>query len=109
MGRRKIKDIRKNIGSFQKRNNSCGTLYRLWSYFFSLLSKSSFTLEDQKNLSYKAMELKEKKIQCIISNHDTIITRNLYKEAKIFKLKVQRNIASRASSRKKIDELVALF
>ena len=55
------------------------------------------------------MELKEKKIQCVISNHDTIITRNLYKEAKIFKLKVQRNIASRASSRKKIDELVALF
>ena len=76
---------------------------------FTFYSKSNFTLEDQKNLSYKAMELKEKKIQCIISNHDTIITRNLYKEAKIFKLKVQRNIASRASSRKKIDELVALF
>ena len=76
---------------------------------FTTYSKSSFTLEDQKNLSYKAMELKEKKIQCVISNHDTIITRNLYKEAKIFKLKVQRNIASRASSRKKIDELVALF
>ena len=28
--------------------------------FLSLLSKSSFTLEDQKNLPYKAMELKEK-------------------------------------------------
>ena len=76
---------------------------------FTSYAKNDFNLDDQKRLAKNAEILKSKGIQCIISNHDLDITRKLYKKSNIYALKVQRNISSRSSSRKKVDEIIAVF
>ena len=57
-GKSKISE--KILVHFKKRTRLMEPFIGSGLIFLSLLSKSSFTLEDQKNLPYKAMELKEK-------------------------------------------------
>ena len=76
---------------------------------FTSYSKKDFNLRDQEQLAKCAESLKSKGIQCIISNHNLEITRKLYRKSKIYKIKVQRNIASAAKSRVKVSELIAVF
>ncbi len=76
---------------------------------FTSYSKNDFNFKDQEHLAKNAELLQIKGIQCIISNHDLEITRKLYRKSKIFELKVQRNIASKSSSRIKVGEIVAVF
>jgi DNA adenine methylase len=45
----------------------------------------------------------------LISNHDTPDTREWYKAAKHFQVKVRRSISSNGGTRKKVDELLALY
>ena len=52
---------------------------------------------------------KKKNIPVVISNHDTVYTRNIYSLAKINSFDVQRFIASKAASRIKAAELVATY
>ena len=76
---------------------------------FTSYAKNDFNFQHQEELANHAEELKFRGVQCIISNHDLKITRELYKNSKIFELMVQRNIASKPSSRKKIGEIIAVF
>ena len=76
---------------------------------FTSYASNKFRLKDQELLANNAYELKSKGIQCIISNHDLEYTRQLYNKAKIFNLKVQRNIASKLTSRKRVGEIIAVF
>jgi len=76
---------------------------------FTTYSKGGFGLEDQWRLVKKAKEAKSKGLQCIISNHDLAVTREMYRESEIFEVKVQRNISSKSESRIKVKELVAVF
>ena len=76
---------------------------------FTSYSKNDFNIKEQKRLARNAELLQTKGIQCIISNHDLKITRKLYTKSKIFELKVQRNIASKSSSRIKVGEIIAVF
>tara|TARA_Y100000590_G_scaffold243803_1_gene274053 strand:+ start:306 stop:1106 length:801 start_codon:yes stop_codon:yes gene_type:complete len=76
---------------------------------FTSYSKDDFDLEDQCRLARNAEESRGRGIQCIISNHDLRITRQMYKKSKIYKISVQRIIASKSASRKKVDEIIAVF
>lgn len=76
---------------------------------FTSYSKNDFNFKDQEQLAKCAAHLKSKGVQCIISNHNLEITRNLYKKSKIYEIEVQRNIASKSSSRVKVSELIAVF
>ena len=76
---------------------------------FTSYSKNNFDLMEQEQLAKYAEESKHRGIQCIISNHDLQITRELYIKAKIYELQVQRNIASKSTSRKKVGEIIAVF
>ena len=52
---------------------------------FTSYVKNDFNIKEQEQLAKKAEYLKNKGIQCIISNHDLEITRKLYIKSKIFK------------------------
>lgn len=76
---------------------------------FSDYTKEGFGLEDQKDLAKLAMKLQSKGVSVVISNHDTILTRDLYSKAEIISFDVQRFISSKTSDRKKAAELLAIF
>jgi DNA adenine methylase len=76
---------------------------------FSSYTKDGFTLDDQQELANYAKKLSAHGIPVIISNHDTELTRSLYKEAKITFFDVQRFISSNSSNRNKAAELIALY
>lgn len=70
-------------------------------------SAEGFTIDDQKRLAQLAEECKH---TVIISNHDTPVTRELYKNAtKIMSFPVQRTISSNGGKREKVKELIAVY
>ena len=77
------------------------------SNFTSYVS-NGFNLDDQAKLANLA-EKSAKLTSILISNHDTPLTRRLYKGAKLNTIKVKRVIGQTKSSRKKVNELFALF
>ncbi len=76
---------------------------------FTSYSKFDFNLEDQLRLARSAIASQTKGIRCVISNHDLDITRKMYEKSDIYDISVQRNIASKSSSRKKVKEIIAVF
>jgi len=76
---------------------------------FTSYSKNDFGLEDQNLLARNAEKSKAKGIQCVISNHDLKITREMYRKSEIYEISVQRKIASKSASRKKVNEIIAVF
>ena len=85
--------------------------------YFPLTQTSNFTKYCETDFGYSqqvelvsiAEELSSKGIRVIISNHDIVETRNLYNKAQIIPIQVQRNIAAKSSSRKKVNELIAVY
>lgn len=70
-------------------------------------SAEGFTIDDQKRLARLAEECDH---TVIISNHDTPVTRELYKNAtKIISFPVQRTISSKGGKREKVKELLAFY
>ncbi|WP_097163462.1 adenine-specific DNA-methyltransferase [Enterobacter sp. CC120223-11] len=77
---------------------------------FTAYHTNSFTPDQQKHLAEMAEKLVSKQIPVLISNHDTPDTREWYKAATDhFKVKVRRSISSNGGTRKKVDELLALY
>lgn len=77
---------------------------------FTGYAGNDFGLEHQKELAELARQsVATKKVSVIISNHDTVFTREIYRGAKIKRLKVQRSISQSASKRIKVGELIAVF
>lgn len=76
---------------------------------FTSYTQGGFGLEEQNKLAAMALELSLKGIPVIISNHHTPFTLNAYKDAKIEFFDVQRFISSKAESRGKVSELLAIF
>ena len=74
---------------------------------FTDYSVGGFTMDQQRQL-VKCIEKAPCKV--LVSNHDTDITRDLYKNAnKIISKKVSRFISARASGRKPVYELLAIY
>jgi len=76
---------------------------------FTDYAKEGFTYDQQVEL----VELAKSLVQCgakvIISNHDVPTTRELYKDAEIYSIQVQRTISANKTSRKKVNELIAVY
>ena len=76
---------------------------------FTAYSQNGFNLKEQKDLAdYSELTAKKSEI-VLISNHDTQFTRDIYAKAKLAFIEVQRNIAAKSESRKKIGELLAIY
>ncbi|MDZ7660918.1 Dam family site-specific DNA-(adenine-N6)-methyltransferase [Thiohalophilus sp.] len=77
--------------------------------YFSDYATGGFDLDDQERLANIARKTAGKGITVVISNHDTKLTRKLYKGAKIIKLDVRRNISCNSTNRRNANELIAIF
>ena len=76
---------------------------------FTAYHTNSFSPLEQARLAEMAELLVSKQIPVLISNHDTPDTREWYKAATHFQVKVRRSISSNGGTRKKVDELLALY
>ncbi|KHE06177.1 adenine-specific DNA-methyltransferase [Citrobacter braakii] len=76
---------------------------------FTAYHTNSFSPKEQAHLAEMAEKLVSKQIPVLISNHDTPDTREWYRSAKHFQVKVRRSISSNGSTRKKVNELLALY
>jgi DNA adenine methylase len=76
---------------------------------FTAYSKDSFNLEEQSRLATVAQQIASQSQGVLISNHDTGLTRELYCNARLETISVQRNIAANGSSRQKVGELLAIY
>ena len=76
---------------------------------FTAYHTNSFSPKEQARLAEMAEKLVSKRIPVLVSNHDTPDTREWYKAAKHFQVKVRRSISSNGGTRKKVDELLALY
>ncbi len=77
---------------------------------FTTYVSSGFSLDDQALLAKKSRHTAaDLGIPVLISNHDTLLTRELYHGASFDTIKVQRSISQKGSDRKKVDELMALY
>jgi len=76
---------------------------------FTSYQSQGFSLADQEELRDEAARLIDKGARVLLSNSDTEIVRDLYKDKKIFKIHtvgISRGIAAKASSRKRITEVL---
>jgi DNA adenine methylase len=76
---------------------------------FTDYATDGFTDAQQVELRDFAEQLANKGITVIISNHDVPVARELYNNAKIYPIQVTRTISAKGSSRKKANELIAVW
>ena len=76
---------------------------------FTSYATDGFTHDQQIELAQLAESLAAKGIKVIISNHNTPVTQELYKNATIHSIQVTRTIAAKGGSRKKAEELIAVY
>jgi DNA adenine methylase len=76
--------------------------------FFTSYTRDSFGVEDQKALADVYRALDKKGCLLMLSNSDTPLIRELYKDFDIREVSARRNINSRVDRRGKINELVVL-
>lgn len=76
---------------------------------FTNYATEGFTHDQQIELAQLAESLASRGIKVIISNHDVPIARELYKNAQIYPIQVTRTISAKDSSRKKVNELIAVY
>ncbi|KXI29193.1 Dam family site-specific DNA-(adenine-N6)-methyltransferase [Paraglaciecola hydrolytica] len=78
--------------------------------FFNSYATNGFSLENQSTLASLANKAAyQRNIPVLISNHDTELTRELYKNAMLTELQVSRFISQKGDARKKVGELLALY
>lgn len=71
--------------------------------------KDGFSMEQQSELARLAEETANRGIPVLISNHYTDFTKEIYKNAELTTLSVQRSISCNAEKRVKASEVLALF
>jgi DNA adenine methylase len=77
---------------------------------FTEYSGFSFSAEDHRDLAELAINAAERNAVVLVSNHDTPVTRSLYKDAeRIVPLLVSRTISCDGENRNKARELIAVF
>jgi len=76
---------------------------------FTSYATDGFTSDQQVHLAQLAESLASKGVRVIVSNHDVPVTRELYKSATIYQIQVTRTVAAKGDSRKKANELIAVF
>ena len=76
---------------------------------FTDYATEGFSYDQQVQLAELAESLANRGAKVIVSNHDTPVSRELYKNAQIYPIEVRRSISAKGSSRKKTNELIAVY
>ncbi|AZZ96737.1 MULTISPECIES: Dam family site-specific DNA-(adenine-N6)-methyltransferase [unclassified Pseudoalteromonas] len=77
---------------------------------FTAYAKGGFNLDDQAQLANLAETAAfEQHTPVLISNHDTVLTRKIYSQAKLDVIQVKRTISPKGTGRNRVDELMALY
>lgn len=76
---------------------------------FSQYTNSAFGTKQQEELVKMAEIAAQNGATVLISNHDTPDTRMLYANARIVEVSVRRSIGAHASTRKCVNELIAIY
>lgn len=76
---------------------------------FTSYAKDAFGEPEQRRLALVAEEVSARGAHILISNHDTVFTREIYSDALLQTIDVQRNIAAKGSSRFKVGEILAVY
>jgi DNA adenine methylase len=76
---------------------------------FTDYSPDGFCHRQQALLVALAKSLRDRGVKAIITNSDCELTRELYKDAKIIPISVSRTISANVESRKKAQEVIAVF
>lgn len=76
---------------------------------FTSYSADGFSFAQQTELVTLAHDLSSRGIKVVITNSDCEITRELYEGAEITSISVSRTISANAESRKKAEEIIAVF
>ena len=76
---------------------------------FTAYAQNGFNADDQRRLAAFAERAAKQSQGVLISNHDTPFTRELYRNARLETIEVQRNIAAKGSSRQKVGEILAVY
>ena len=77
--------------------------------YFTDYATEGFSYDQQVQLAELAESLTNRGAKVIVSNHDTPVSRELYKNAQIYPIEVRRSISAKGSSRKKANELIAVY
>lgn len=75
---------------------------------FTSYTKDGFTLDDHKRLANCFKETAAKGVKCLLSNSDTEVTRQLYKDFKIHTVEMPRSINSKGDKRDEVKEIVVV-
>lgn len=73
---------------------------------FTSYSKFDFTREDQRRLADLYIELSNRGVKCMLSNHNTKYINSLYQNFNIFVVKAKRSINSKGNERGKVEEVL---
>lgn len=76
---------------------------------FANYAKDGFGLEQQEKLAQCAKDAQKRGAKVYISNHDTPLARDLYKESKIVSFPVKRVISASATNRRYVNEVLAIY
>lgn len=76
---------------------------------FTNYSKEGFTKKQHEELAEICNTLAKKGVTVVISNHDVSLARELYKEATIHSIMVNRSISASGMSRNKVPEIIAIW
>ncbi|MGQ9779188.1 MAG: DNA adenine methylase [Bacillota bacterium] len=76
---------------------------------FTSYAAGGFGLADQERLAKAAARAASRGALVVISNHDTPLTRELYKEAELKSLDVRRNISCDGANRVVVREIIAVY
>ena len=76
---------------------------------FSDYASGGFSLPDQQRLARVARALAARGVRVVVSNHDTPLTRELYRGARIEAFPVKRTISCKSNGRLPVRELLAVF
>jgi DNA adenine methylase len=76
---------------------------------FTDYATEGFTHQQQVELAELCVSLANRGVKVVLSNHDLPLTRELYKDAQIYSIQVTRTISAKGSSRKKANELIAVW
>lgn len=77
---------------------------------FTEYTKEGFTYDQHIKIKDIAISLRQKNVKCIISNHNTETTRDLYKDANtIIELTKGRYLSAQKNKRMKVEELLAIY
>ena len=76
---------------------------------FTDYATEGFSYDQQVQLAELAESIANRGAKVIVSNHDTSVSRELYKNAQIYPIEVHRSISAKGSGRKKANELIAVY